>query len=233
MPDKIPVEIFRDVETPEVDVAIGHLALDILASVADNFTILKDSRQIRISKPGAPAVRAAALRLDGSIQKITSAPYSIILTNRKLEMPDTPDDVIQTGYAQPFRDLRSGVAVISASSATHPGLTTVHEMGHLLGLQYKQESPHSKTSDHCSTEGCLMQEFHTSHSGELRRVVTKGITNWLERRGHIPVRYTEGPEMRSSISFCQPCIDQLSKRAFFLAMHHEGQQIPESWFENL
>ena len=228
MSSKISIEIFTDHASPSLDPAIGRQGLELINSITnDRFEIIRDTRRVRLGEPDRPTIESSKVDLL-RLKKSSPASFAIVLTSRPLSLPDTPQNQSITGYAERFQGLDSGAAVVSTRGG-EAQLTLAHEMGHLVGMRYQTESPTLDPDSHCQTETCLMHGTHEVMPGETLRVVKRGIANWLERRGYVPADYSKSPDQRSSTSFCQPCIDQMGRRAFFLAKHLAGDYVPAEW----
>lgn len=205
---KISVEIFHDIDN-EYDMTESALeGVTLVNAFARALEVTRTTRKLRVNhSPEQP------LTASNVTWPTFDTPLSIVLTHRP---------IIQTGR----QDSAYGVALepeniaIVSATAPRPATTVAHELGHLLHARY------SGNNNHCSNESCVMHSYVQPDKIVSRRVKKRGIAGWMERNGYRPAEYTRGYE-QSNGEFCSPCKEQLAKRAFFMAKHLQGEDIPE------
>lgn len=220
MSRKISVEVFRDIDTPDADPAIAVAGLDLVNVHTEHaLDLVNIDRKMRIARPGDEVVNAAKINWGSS-----PIDMRLIVTDRPLVTAElAPGEPLGFAQRDPMRG--GGVAVISTfkSAALEPHLTASHEIGHLFNLAYGE----ANSQPHCDDQSCIMAASARSTIDEVR-TRRHGVGRWLERRGYLLPEY-RAVESRLNREFCSPCTAQLSKRAFFMLKHRNGEHVPESW----
>lgn len=217
MQKQLSIEVYRDVDTPEVDPAIGVAGIDIVNAVTNNsLRLVASSRKIRIAQADSPLIDASKVRWGSS-----PLDMRLVLTNRSLRVNGRERAI---GFSDLNPEHSGGTAVVSTSGigAAGPESTVAHELGHLFNMQYKTEDSH-----HCNSDTCIMHS-ELKRQIEDMRVPRRGIQRWLERSGRIMPEY-QTVETNLNTQFCEPCEHQLARRAFFMIKYLQGQYVPSEW----
>lgn len=218
MKQSLSVEIFRDVNYPDVDTDVALEGIDLINSVVTNLEIVQDTRRLRLGGEATESIRTENIRwpqLDHDL--------SIVLTRRELLTDSSNEAATKVGSALRFPRTAQGVAIVNVNSF-NPAATIAHEAGHLLGAQYPE---HAVDTYHCEDETCTMHATMTI-TNDVERVKKRGLSNWLERHGYRPADYRD-VQRSPETTFCDSCRNQLSRRAFFLLEHKRGKFVPEEW----
>lgn len=215
MSRKLSVEVYRDVDTPNIDPQIALDGIELVNQATNNsLEVSAVNKKIRIASPGSSAV-AQKIRWGALPHDI-----QIVLTGKSL---DSGKNRIPVGFSQRLENNIGGVAVINVGGplSADPHLTVAHEIGHLFNLQFKGQ--HDER--HCNRPDCIM---HSSHKVESAPVKSTGLTKLLEKTRLVLPKY-ESVSSITNREFCQPCEDQLARRAFFLMKYKAGEHVPKDW----
>jgi len=214
--NKISIEVFRDVEAPDIDPEIAIAGIESVNTHIDSpLEIIDTTRRIRVSKAGSHVIRSSGIRWPTIPSDI-----ALVLTARKLVVTDDHDSI---GYSDIYTT-GGGFSVVSTfgDGALSPQSTVAHELGHLLKLKYDDTQ-----DSHCPSPECIMYSNIIKREEE-RRVQKTGLDAWRERMGYQMAEYRT-VEVASNDSFCTPCQSQLALRAFYMIARKNGQAIPVEW----
>ncbi len=206
MPKRLSVEIFRDIDCPDID---PRIALDGIEMVNE---ITNGSLQVRSHKGRVrtSTVGAKTLHLSSREPLISNASgdMNLILTNKELVATDFNMNAI--GFAHREKN-GGGDAIISigGTGSIEPHFTTAHELGHLFGLRYGSDG----LGAHCNTAGCLMQPRPESI---LIHPAPRTPMELLFEQLETAPRQDTPFEVRTSTQFCPPCSGELAHRSMML-----------------
>lgn len=216
MDKKILIEIFRDIETPDIDPQIAVAGIELVNEITNtSLEIVNMTRKIRLSKAGAQTVKSSLIRWPTFL-----CDMNVVLTKRKLDIEEGHQSA---GYSHTY-SVGGGIAVTSTFeyNAVSPQSTTAHEIGHLFRLKYD-----GRDDAHCSNPKCIMHDA-LNLQVETERVQKHGIATWRERIGLQPPEYSTVLSA-SNESFCKSCEHQLGMRAFFMIARKNGRLALDTW----
>jgi|GEM_PF-5362634 len=217
----LSVEVLRDADAPQLDITPVIEGVEYFNDVTDGLlTISNTSRRMRIAHADSSTVHGSLLNF-----KTPETDIQLVLTDRNLRIDSSPRAV---GYAVQNTKSSGGVAVISTNSSVTPAeLTTAHELGHLVRLRYGA----TYTEHHCTDDQCLMHAHTNTINVPIptQRPLFRHFIPFADQLFPMYVPDFTTEEVMVNTSFCDTCIHQLGRRAFFITEARKGRYIPPEW----
>jgi hypothetical protein len=217
----LTVEIFKDLETPEVDLDCIAAGVARVAGVATGLAVERAGRSLRLTRPGAPDVSFDYVRqwprFSADINIIgTTRP---IVTSDKTGLPGRrPEELQVVGNSQisgPLRHLLR-IALVRDAVGLEPDYTTAHEFGHLLNVRPKVLAQ-GVSKEHCASAECLMYSVYETAAAPYRDKALS--TSRFIQNSIRPVRRLE---------YCGGCAESIGRHAFFLTQLKNGLTVPDA-----
>lgn len=210
------IEIFRDAATPEIAIEPVYDGLNIIQGITGGLQVLKDNRKIKVPSKDK-LIQPEKIRWP-----VFSSDFAIIASGNPFYVDlDEVENIekIQTGVACTAQD-GTRVAIIDVARSSDAAGTTVHEVGHFLGLKHMYEGVNSDPDDknHCVIDSCFM-------SGVKKLVVGPAFENDDSVLEPEPTFETiTGSIVRSA--FCGECTEELVKSADIINRARMGGMNP-------
>lgn len=217
MENRLPVEVLRDVMTPEVDTSIVLRGIELVNDITDSrIEVTNTKRQVRLSRPGVDVLLPSYIRWGASQHAMRIALSGLPLHIAGVERP--------VGFSSYNPKQGGGEAIISVAEpdAVNYSFVTAHEIGHLYNLTYEGED-----RLHCPDLSCIMSQ-HIRRDRIETPVQRRGVQGLLQKAGLVEPTYRLVDEDLND-RFCTPCELQLARRSFYLLKHRSGQYVPASW----
>lgn len=215
MPNKLTVEIFRDVATKEVSTEAAEAGVETLRALVPELEIIKTSRLLRVA-PGSTHVDTRKVRWPNS-----GADINIVMSGRHLDSEGRTDGLVRMGVATVTR--RTRFAFIDATT-DDAGLIVAHEGAHLLDVKNRGAFHHD---GHCTCDGCIMLP---SYEPVRQQPEEERHTQRLYRRFFGEDRKTNAARAKrfegTKAQFCGECEEQLAINAFYLIGQKNGRTAP-------
>lgn len=217
MPEKLSIEIYRDIENLDIDPSIAVEGISLVNDVIETPLDIVDNSQTKLlTNPGAAFLRSPKVWWPAS-----SADMRIVLTRKKLFFKDTENTI---GFAHFDTNRGGGVAVISTSGlgAVDPHITVAHEIGHLFNMRPKVNSTH------CGDSLCIMHRNLKTITSE--KFIVPNQTQDPPEVQHEAARIvsqelgTETIQSRLNQRFCGSCTNELAYRSFFMLNYPDTEE---------
>ncbi|USN96267.1 MAG: hypothetical protein H6797_04295 [Candidatus Nomurabacteria bacterium] len=151
----LSIEIFRDSETPDVQVDLAVTALEEIRQITKHIEIVERGNVLQLSEPGVDAVYTK----DVPLHKIQTD-FGIILSSRPLVLPTMLGQPPNTGnitVGNAWVGLDKPFAVIDAERTYSLKNSTKHEVGHFIGVPRKGK--YFDGDCHCNRPNCVMHSM--------------------------------------------------------------------------
>lgn len=231
MPQRpLTVEVFRDIETPEVPLEGLHAGIEQMTHLAVGLTLERSGRRMRLSKPDAASIDLDKIdnwpRFTADINVVaTTRPLT---TTRELRVPSQQSvglRIIGDSCVEGPLRKKTRVAVVRVASGINPSNVTRHEVGHLLDVCPKRLAL-PEDSGHCATSKCLMYPaYEKAELPELGELLVRGREHVRRRAAAEFLRQTL--RTASWIDFCGSCAESIGRNAFFLTKAINGEFVPD------
>lgn len=209
MPKKFSIEIFKDVVSPELDSDIVAHALATVESIKPYVEIINRNRYLRLSESHGEIVLDRSKR----IRVPLDSHAAVLYTSRHISCD--PEDDIGVKTMGVYLD-DSKLCIVSSDSKSTPS-TARHEVGHALYGVGLVGRTMDKTTEHCNSSGCVMQD---RIEYEKRRIETSPMRRIAESMGLKAVQFESAIK---SVDFCSSCSDALATAARFRLLIKEDE----------
>lgn len=223
MAEQLTAEIFRDYDTPSVDVApvVGSL-LDV-RDIIGGLDVIGTRRKLKIGE-GSPLLPMGVLR-----GVMFDADFNVIVTDRPILPPGATPVVAADGRliapgnsSSVLRTLPhlTRLAYVSSTGEHLMKPGTIHQFGHLLDMRPKE----AVGKVHCSRPDCIMTPAaeQATISGEPQVDIELKIM--LGKLGVAAIPKVENAWLPSSM--CDDCQDHAGMRAFYMREAKNGKTVP-------
>ena len=222
MPQRpLTVEIFKDLQTPEVSIDEVLEGVGKTALLAEGLDIVRTGRKLRISKPGAEVVLADKINswpdFTADINIVTTArPIEISRkVNRTREMSSGTAVLGAAGVTGSLRNTMR-VAIVRAGFRLQAAATAGHEIGHLLDVRPHQPA-RADDADHCADTNCLMAP--SVEAASMEATTNHRIAGFFLNDRAVQA---QSPE------YCDGCAESLGRNAYFLTKAKNGEFVPDA-----
>lgn len=224
---QLTVEVLRDVDFPDLPTDEAEAAIDFInerVGCVGALAISGLAKKIRIAKPGQDTIDAGKVRWP-----VMPADLNIILTERTLvseqvgRHQNTINDAADLAIGGITVQKDPPLAVIKVKSDNLSVVSTIeHEIAHMLGLKVRGDK--ADGAGHCIDLNCM--QYHKVTTSETAvDSPGVGIGGWLQRRGLIKCEQTLEKKVINT-DFCDECVEQLGRNAFFRSKQKAGETIP-------
>lgn len=161
--NSIRVGIYRDIETPEVDINSAVVGIDKLHEKFGRIAITETHRFVQLTRrPQTPITADSVNWLE------TPNHMNFVITNRPIHdgpKQSTNDSLVTVGMSI-HRLLRKPFVVIETMHAPHLIENVIqHEAAHLVKV--KNHGEYYDKKDHCNHPNCLMQPTSRQHLNDF------------------------------------------------------------------
>lgn len=150
---RISIEVFRDVETPEIPIDAVIAGLKEVRTLVPTIEVVARNGLMRISDPGTEAIHTKSLPILD-----IETDFGMIITGRPIVIPPSAASRIAPGNLVVGNTLPTGLnkpfSIIDAARARFPRQTTKHELGHLFKIPHEGERFDGDC--HCTDRKCVM-----------------------------------------------------------------------------
>lgn len=178
----ISVEIFRDLETPDVSINDAVAGLADIQQLIEPLKIIDKNRRLKLSKLGSSAIYT---------NQITSfnirSDFGIILTERPIIVASgAKDNKLQSGQITVGNTWPNGrsspFSLIDAQRSYSVKNSTMHELGHLFRVPGSGESYDGDC--HCIDDNCVMHPLlaveRSAFCNDCEKQLVKSAANLIE-----------------------------------------------------
>lgn len=236
---RITIEIFRDAETPDVDLTSIEKGFGMVQQVVPKLEVqgLDKVRAIRLTRPDQEYIDSTLIRWPrfGADLNIVATERPMITREQDSRFGDVSDElkgVVREmeahasptlGYTHKRERTFGGLAValVNVKKPVFPHMVSSHEIGHMLALKEIGETYDGDA--HCVLENCLMYPYEDPLIAEvpLAQDRKKG---WRRLSASKPKH--EKALIPRAETFCAECGEQMGRYAYLLTLVKQGQTIP-------
>lgn len=196
---KLSVEVYHDIEFPEIDPSPHLEAIDSIAPLASHIQLAPTVRRLRV-----PLERDEPFA-DKAVRVPSDADIAVVLTDRTISA-----EYDRTVVGKCFNSdnaLRHTVLVSGANHSYAPS-TTQHELAHTFGLVLRRHNTAQHDAVHCDDPTCVMfEKVQVTHTPQQR---TQFGARVLEKCGLI-ARLPD--TLKVNDAFCDQCAEDLDALA--------------------
>ena len=148
----LSIEIFRDSETPDVQIDLAVTALKEIQQISKHIKIIERGGLLELSEPGLDVIYTRDMPLHD-----IRTDFGVILTSRRLVLPSNvwepgSNDRIVVGNT--WIGLDKPLTLIDAERTRSLKNSTKHEVGHFIGVPRKGKNFDGDC--HCNRPACVM-----------------------------------------------------------------------------